>query len=385
MRKLLAKMDKWLLFLTIFYAVFGLVMIYSASSIAAVHRYYVSSYYFFIRQGIFLIVGFVSGFTVIIRLKTEKYRLFLPFLLMGIMAALIGLFMYGIIAGGAQRWYNFGFFNFQPTEFAKTILIIYMAVFYSKQLKKPKVDTITYLIPIAVAIVLFVLVAMQPDLGGALIIAILTFIIFISIPLGKNNQIKILKIAGVGIAVLGIVLIYSGQSFLSESQLGRLQFRAPCRNRYSESGYQVCNSYIAFHNGGLFGVGLGNSTQKYLYLPEGHTDFIFPIIVEELGMIVGILLIVGYVFMLYRIIRIARKSENLRCSILAYGAFTFILLHILVNLLGVLALIPLTGVSLPFLSYGGSFTLNIIIMLFIVQRVAIENYNNKEKRELASL
>ena len=143
--------------------------------------------------------------------------------------------------------------------------------------------------------------------------------------------------------------------------------------------------YIAFHNGGIFGVGLGNSTQKYLYLPEGHTDFIFPIIVEELGFIAGVLLIIGYIIMLYRILKIAKNSENFRCSILAYGSFLFILLHILVNLLGVLALIPLTGISLPLLSYGGSFTLNILIVLFIVQRVAIENAINKDKREISNI
>ena len=384
MKKLFARMDKWLLFLTIFYAIFGLVMVFSASSVAAVHRYHVSPYYFFIRQALFLTGGFLAGF-VIVWLKTERYRLFVPFLLIGIVAALSGLFVYGIIAGGAQRWYDFGFFNFQPTEFAKTILIIYMAVFYSKQLKKPKIDTFTCLIPIFVALILFGLISMQPDLGGAVILGALAFGIFISLPLGKNNQIKILKIGGVVAVGILLVLVYSGHTFLSASQMRRFEFKEPCR-RYSEkTGYQVCNGYIAFHNGGLFGVGLGNSTQKYLYLPEGHTDFIFPIIVEELGFIAGVLLIIGYIIMLYRILKIAKNSENFRCSILAYGSFLFILLHILVNLLGVLALIPLTGISLPLLSYGGSFTLNILIVLFIVQRVAIENAINKDKREISNI
>ena len=119
-----------------------------------------------------------------------------------------------------------------------------------------------------------------------------------------------------------------------------------------------------------------------MYLPESHTDFIFPIIVEELGLIVGVLIILGYGYMLYRILRIAKMSETLRGSILAYGTFWYLTLHILINLLGVLALIPLTGVPLPLLSYGGSFTINAICMLFVVQEVCIENKTIKTKREI---
>ena len=165
----------------------------------------------------------------------------------------------------------------------------------------------------------------------------------------------------------------------------RFEFRNPCSRYTEDTGYQVCNGFIAIHNGGLFGVGLGNSSQKYLYLPESHTDFIFPIIVEELGAIVGTLIIILYVVMLYRILKIAREGENLRLSILAYGVFLYLLFHILVNILGILALIPLTGVPLPLLSYGGSFTVNVVIMLFVVQRVTIENKTIKNKREIAGL
>lgn len=137
------------------------------------------------------------------------------------------------------------------------------------------------------------------------------------------------------------------------------------------------------HNGGLFGTGLGNSTQKYLYLPEAHTDFIFAIIVEELGLIFGILLIIGYIYILYRILKIAKKAYTLRGAILAYGTFALILMHLLINFLGILAVIPLTGVPVPLLSYGGSFTINIIVMLFVVQRVAIENNIAKSKLEMS--
>lgn len=378
---MLSKMDKPLLFFTILYSVFGLIMILSASSVSAVLRYHVSTYYFFIRQLLFIIVSFAIGI-VILKLPTSKYKYFTPFLVLGILAALAGLFIYGRISNGAQSWYKIGFFNLQPTEFAKSIIIIYMAVFYDRILKKKNTNVYNYLIPIAVAIVMFLLICMQPDFGGAVILAGITFLIFIILPIEKNNFTRLLKFLGIALIIGGIVFINSGNDFFNETQMARFKFKEPCKRYKEDTGYQVCNGFIAMHNGGLFGVGLGNSTQKYLYLPEAHTDFIFAIIVEELGLIFGILVILGYLYILYRILRVAKKSYTLRGSILAYGTFALIFMHLLINFLGSLAVIPLTGVPLPLLSYGGSFTINIIMMLFVVQRVSIENNIAREKQEM---
>ena len=381
MKKMLSKMDKPLLFFTILYSVFGLIMILSASSVSAVLRYHVSTYYFFIRQLLFIIVSFAIGI-VILKLPTSKYKYFTPFLVLGILAALAGLFIYGRISNGAQSWYKIGFFNLQPTEFAKSIIIIYMAVFYDRILKKKNTNVYNYLIPIAVAIVMFLLICMQPDFGGAVILAGITFLIFIILPIEKNNFTRLLKFLGIALIIGGIVFINSGNDFFNETQMARFKFKEPCKRYKEDTGYQVCNGFIAMHNGGLFGVGLGNSTQKYLYLPEAHTDFIFAIIVEELGLIFGILVILGYLYILYRILRVAKKSYTLRGSILAYGTFALIFMHLLINFLGSLAVIPLSGVPLPLLSYGGSFTINIIMMLFVVQRVSIENNIAREKQEM---
>ena len=381
MKKMLSKMDKPLLFFTILYSVFGLIMILSASSVSAVLRYHVSTYYFFIRQLLFIIVSFAIGI-VILKLPTSKYKYFTPFLVLGILAALAGLFIYGRISNGAQSWYKIGFFNLQPTEFAKSIIIIYMAVFYDRILKKKNTNVYNYLIPIAVAIVMFLLICMQPDFGGAVILAGITFLIFIILPIEKNNFTRLLKFLGIALIIGGIVFINSGNDFFNETQMARFKFKEPCKRYKEDTGYQVCNGFIAMHNGGLFGVGLGNSTQKYLYLPEARTDFIFAIIVEELGLIFGILVILGYLYILYRILRVAKKSYTLRGSILAYGTFALIFMHLLINFLGSLAVIPLTGVPLPLLSYGGSFTINIIMMLFVVQRVSIENNIAREKQEM---
>ena len=385
MRKIFSKMDIPLFIMIILYVILGLVMIYSASSITAVVRYGYQPYHFFIRQAIFVLVAFFIGLLIVLRFPTRNYGALawpLVFLLIG---SLELLFVKGKIAGGAISWFDLKYFKVQPSEFAKSILVVFMAVYYNKLHYKKVKNVYAYFVPLGFAAIVIGLVFMQPDLGSAAIIAGIVFLTFISIPIVQNNIMKFIKIFAVGVIIAVIAVLYSGNDFLSSIQKGRLNFRNPC-SRYTETtGYQVCNGFIAINNGGLFGVGLGNSRQKYLYLPESHTDFIFPIIVEELGLATGILIILGYAYILARILKIAKSSENLRCSILAYGTFWYFTLHILVNLLGVLALIPLTGVPLPFLSYGGSFTVNAITMIFVVERVNIENKINKTKREIKAL
>lgn len=385
MRKLFSKMDIPLFIMVVLYVALGLVMIYSASNITAVVRYGYQPYHFFIRQAIFVLVSFFVGFLIVLRFPTRNYGALawpLVFLLIGSLAL---LFVKGKIAGGAISWFDLKYFKVQPSEFAKSILVIFMAIYYNKLHYKKVKNIYAYFVPLGFAAIIIGLVFMQPDLGSAAIIAGIVFLTFISIPVVQNNIMKFIKIIAIGCILAMVAFLYSGNDFLSSIQKGRLNFRNPC-SRYTETtGYQVCNGFIAINNGGLFGVGLGNSTQKYLYLPESHTDFIFPIIVEELGLVTGIIIILGYAYILSRILKIAKTSENLRCSILAYGTFWYFTLHILVNLLGVLALIPLTGVPLPFLSYGGSFTVNAIIMIFVVERVNIENKINKTKREIKAL
>lgn len=385
MGKNFSKIDFPLFFMMLIYIVLGLVMIYSASNITAVVRYGYAPYHFFIRQAIFILASLFVGFFIILKIPTRAYKAFawpLMFLLIGSLAF---LFVYGKLTNHAISWYDLKFFKVQPSEFAKSIIVVFMAIYYNKLHYKKVKNIYAYLLPLILAGVVVVLVAMQPDLGSAAIIAGISFMTFISIPVVKTNMLKFMKIMAV-LAVVGVMFfLYSGNSLLNSMQKGRLNFQNPCSRYTEETGYQVCNGFIAINNGGLFGVGLGNSTQKYLYLPEAHTDFIFPIIVEELGLIVGILIILGYAYILFRILKIAKSSENLRCSILAYGTFWYLTLHILVNLLGVLALVPLTGVPLPLLSYGGSFTVNAIIMLFVVERVSIENKINRTKREIKSL
>ena len=381
MKSLMKKIDRPLFFLMLVYIILGIVMILSASSVSAVLRYQVSSYYFFIRQVIFVLFSCFLGFLFILKYPTRNYKWFAPLYLIGVVALLLYVFGYGAIAGGAQSWIDFGFFNLQPTEFAKTALILYMGVFYEKSLKRKKTFLYNF-IPIVIALFIFILVAKQPDFGGAAIIAGIVFFTFLKIPFSDKKKVNIIKYIGIGSIIGAVVLLYSGSDIFNSSQLSRLKFDAPCSRYMDDTGYQVCNGLIAYHNGGLFGVGLGNSSQKYLYLPEAHTDFIFPILVEELGLLVGIFVLIGYILILYRILKIAKSCDNIRNFIICYGTFIYILLHLIINLAGSLALIPLTGVPLPFLSYGGSYNMNIILMCFVLQRIAIENKINEEKRQI---
>ena len=295
-----------------------------------------------------------------------------------IILALIGLIFYGHVANQAVSWYKIGPFAIQPSEFAKIIIIIYLAVYYSKN--KDKLDNQWNIIkPMIFIVIIAVLVALQPDMGTAVIIGLIALAIFYATPMEKKSRSIFNKIFIGGILLVVLVLIVAGGKFLQSYQLDRFNYFNPCDRYQEKTGYQLCNSFIAFKNGGIKGQGLGGSTQKYLYLPESYTDFIFPIIVEEWGLIVGVIIILIYMFVLFRIIQIARRANNLKNSLICYGVFVYLLLHIMINLLGVTGVIPLTGVPLPFLSYGGSYTICLMIALSLVQRVSIETNIQKQK------
>jgi len=386
MRKIniFSKMDKPLLIMCLVYSIIGIMMVLSASSVSAVLKYDTNPYYFFLRQLTFVLASYGLSIFIILRTPVRKYKKYVHVALLFILGTLIYLIIYGEFTNSARSWIDIGPFSFQPSEFAKSVLVVYLGVFYGELYKKLR-SKYAFFIPLGVSIVIFLLVFMQPDLGTAIIIGGTVFFTFLAIPFEGNQLIKTIKITSGAVLVCGVVFILSGSNFLTDMQKDRLTFREPCTRYQEDTGYQVCNGFIAFNNGGLFGKGAGNSTQKYLYLPEAHTDFIFPIMVEELGLIFGVVFIFGYVFILYRIVKIAKEGCNLRNSIICYGIAIYIFLHIVINFCGILALIPLTGVPVPFLSYGGSFTVNLIFCMFIVQRICVENRIAKRKVDVSKL
>ena len=379
MKAKIKKLDLPLLMAMIIFLVFGLIMIFSASNVSAVLRYQVATTYFFKRQLMFIAFALIVGFLFVLRIPTKKYRFLGTLYFIASVISLFLIFVYGKVAGGAKSWYALGnlSLNLQPIEFVKTSLIIFLSVYYSVVYRLKNRPIVVTIIPFIITAVIAVLIVLQPDLGGALIVCALMGLLYLTLPDDKKSKSNLIKIIIVGGVLFLLVLVYSGSNFIDNYQLKRLKFSHPCSRYIEDTGYQVCNGFIAMHNGGFLGRGLGKSTQKYLYLPEAHTDFIFPIIVEELGYVGGLVVVFGYAFMLYRILNIARRAKTIQNQVLSYGCLFYMLIHIMINLLGVLALMPLTGVPLPFLSYGGSYTVNLILMIFIVERVSIENNSVK--------
>ena len=374
-KDIIKNIDKPLFILTLILFVLGLVMIFSASNVTS-YMNGGSPYAYFFRQGLFLIVSFIFCI-IMVKFNTKFYGMMSNILLIAFVAVLILLLIYGKATNYAVSWIPIGPFTLQPSEFIKVIIIVFMARFYEVHEKRLN-NFFIALIPLIIGVVITFLIMLQPDLGTAIIFAALTGIVFFSSPVSKVIKLKVIALFFGMCLVIGAVLIMSGGSFLQARQLERFNFTRPC-DRLLDTGNQVCNGYIAINNGGLTGIGLGNSTQKYLYLPYPYTDFIFAVIVEELGLVVGIAIILAYLYLLYRILKIGRESYTNRGALLCYGVAVYIFLHVIVNLMGLFGLMPMTGVPLPFMSYGGSFTLCLMVSLAIVQRVNIENKIRSKK------
>ena len=375
MKKIIKYIDKPLLIVSLILFILGLIMVFSASNVTAYMSHAVSPYNYFMKQGAFLIVGLILSL-IMIRFNTKSYGMFSWGLLLISIVALVLLF-FGKETNHAVSWFRVGFISIQPSEFAKVITIVFLANYYDKNQKKLN-GWAASLFPIGICAIVAGLIFIEPDLGTTILYCAIVGIIFLAVPISKEIKVKtFFSIVGL-IAFGAVALLGAGKGVLLERQIERFDFSRPC-DKILSNGNQVCNCYIAINNGGLTGVGLGNSTQKYLYLPEPYTDFIFAIIVEELGVLTGIFIILMYAFILFRILIIGRRSPNNRGATMCYGIAVYIFLHIAINLMGIMGLIPLTGVPLPFMSYGGSFTICLIAALTIVQRVSVENGILSEK------
>ena len=379
--KLLKDIDKPLMITTIMFFIFGLLNIVTASSRAAVINYDVSIYYYFYRQFAFVIVGFIAGM-VILKVDTKYYKVIIyPLFIIMILLNIWALTFPEI--GGSRNWIDLKIIKLQPSELSKPVIIVLIALLYEKYYKKLRtvnikhydiIGTILFLAAIIPAIVII-----QKDLGTVIIILSIIICMFIGGPILKKDKLKTVLIVICAI-LSGILVLYIKQGYvLNEARISRFtSFLDPCGN-YETGGYQVCNGYIAINGGGLFGLGIGKSKQKYSYIPEPHTDSAFAIIAEEYGIIRTIFIFIGYTVILQRLTSIASKASTLRGRYISVGVAAYIFAHIFINLGGMFGVIPLTGVPLPFLSYGGSFVLSLIISIFIVQRVNIETKNKKIK------
>ncbi len=373
-------MDKSLLIVCIVLFAFGLLNIVTASSNEAVVRYNASLYNYFFKQLIFLILGALATIA-IINIPTKQYRFLGPLLFILVGLSSIYLSMYGVMNKGSKNWIDLGFFSFQPSEFAKPAVIICLSVLFERFYKVLRNKNINHYDVIGT--ILFVgcffpiIIFLQKDLGTMLIIFTIFVILFLSSPILRIDKIKTIGLGIILLIIAVLMIISKNGKLFTDAQKSRFDFFDPCSN-YENGGYQICNGFIAINDGGLLGVGIGNSKQKS-YIPEPHTDSVFAIVAEEYGFIKSSFIFVAFIFVLYRILKISANANTIKGKYICLGIGTYFFLHILINLGGLFGIMPLTGVPLPFLSYGGSFTISFICSLAVVQRIYIENTNKKIK------
>ena len=355
------KFDKILALSVILLSLFGLIMIYSASSIWAEYKFS-DSFHYLKYQLLFFIVGLVLMFIV----SKIDYRLYYKkantiliccFILL-ILVLIPGI---GSVRNGSRSWFGIASFGIQPSEAAKLGLIIFTSKYLSKSNKFLKSYKEGVFPILGITFLFFGLIMLEPDLGtGVILVVAITALLFIS---GVNMNF----FYGLGLlGVIGLVVLI----VIAPYRMDRITaFINPWKDA-SGTGFQIIQSLYAIGPGGLLGTGFLNSIQKHFYLPEPQTDFIFSIIAEEFG-VVGAFIVVGlFSLILYRGIKVALNSKDLFAKYLSLGIIFQLIFQALMNLMVVIGLIPVTGVTLPFLSYGGSSLLVSMVSIGILLNIS---------------
>lgn len=385
LREKLKHFDLYLFIPYIALCLIGIVMVYSASSINQTYSGLRSNYYL-IRQTIFLFVSLFFFFVAShMNQRFWSKRIFLVIFYILVLSGLIIAKFLNKAINGANGWINLGIFSIQPSEVCKLLLAVWLARYFSRREKKhldgfePSFETdLGMLIKVAL---LFILIIITPDMGGLLI----NGAIFAVIVLTANNwsiKKKLVALFGVIALFLGTINIFR---FINIFGNGRFAYGYQRFVAYynpfkvvDSSGKQLVNSYYALSNGGLFGRGLGNSIQKRGYLPEPYTDFILSIIAEELGFI-GVLVVLGLLLWLtLRIFLVGIRAKNTYNALFCYGIGTFMFVETALNVGAVCGLLPITGVTLPFVSYGGSSMVVLSLALGMVVNISVSQKRNRE-------
>ena len=369
MNKNKAKPDLVLMLTIFLLCLFGIIMISSASIVVS-QEYFGTNYYYVTHQLTSLAIGLVlmvAAYFIDYRFwKKISVIMFLATLLL-----LIGVFIPGIGKeyGGAHRWLGFGSAIFQPSEIVKLTFIIYLASWLEKKGEKIGHFATGFIPFVFLMIVLGFLIMSQPDLGTlSVIIGTAVIIFFVAGARGTH-----LAIGGVSLLVLIGILIKAAPYRLQRF----LVFLNPSEQTQG-AAYHINQSLIAIGSGGLWGLGFGQSKQKYLYLPQAYSDSIFAIIAEELGFLRSFLILIVLVFVAFRGYRIARNAPDNFARLLATGIVTWIILQAFINIAAMLSLIPLTGVPLPFISYGGSSLIVTLVAVGIL--LNISKYSSQNVR-----
>ncbi len=364
-----ASYDIGLLFPVLFLVGIGIVMVYSASSAVALKKYG-SDFLFLKKQAFFALIGLIG----LVICRHFPYRWYRPLTYPLLALALVFLIAiqitdYGLSAGGAARWLRIGNLSFQPSEFARFALIIFLAYSLDKKgdrLKEFYIGVVPHFVVLAV---LAGCIIGQPDFGSVVILAALTWLMMFI------GGVRCLHLFG-SLIVLLLPLAYY---FLTSSQyrVSRiLGFLNPWQYPADE-GYQIIHSLMAFGTGGLWGMGIGKGYQKLFYLPEPHTDFIFSIIGEEFGLLGVMIIIVLYAWILLKGIKIAREAPDTFGSLIAIGLTAAMGMQICINMGVTLGLLPTKGLTLPFLSYGGTSLLLNMASIGVLMNIGASITNHK--------
>ncbi len=341
--KPIGRPDFLLLFLTVFLVCFGLVMLFSASSALGLKEFnnpwhYVTRQVVFAGAGLFLML-------VCMRLPVNFWRKMAPLAILTSLLLLGLVLLFGKTTAGATRWFKIADFSFQPSEFAKIAIIIYLAALISK--KGEKIRSFKRgLMPIFIMIgILLALIYKQPDYGTMLVLATITGIMII---VGGAD------LRHIGLIAAGAIPLFVFLAFSSDYRVKRIMSFLDPMGDLSNNGYQLSHSLFALGHGGWTGTGLGQSVQKLFYLPAAHTDFIFSIIAEELGFIGSSIYVLIFLLFLWRGIRAALSSPDTYGVLLGTGIVTMFSIQFVMNLGAATGSLPITGITLPFTSYGGT-------------------------------
>lgn len=338
-------MDYVLLTAVLILLLIGVLMVYSASSVWSDYKFG-DEFFYLKRQMLFAIAGLI-GIWVMVKIPYFKWVNWAVVIYIACFVLLIALFIpgVGIVRGGAKSWIGVGAFSIQPSEFMKLGLILLFAkLLPQNQHKLP--NFLQGFMPMLLLILLpFGLIMLQPDLGTG-VVFVLSGMLLLFIAGAKISHF-------IGLASLGLVGL-AGLIISAPYRISRIQaFLNPWEDPLGD-GFQIIQSLYAIGPGGLMGLGFGNSMQKYFYLPEPQTDFIFSVMAEELGLIGGTFILFLFFIVVWRGFLIAVHAQDLSASLMAFGITSLIMIQVMINISVVIGLIPVTGITLPLLSYGGS-------------------------------
>ena len=339
------KIDKILFYTIIILSLFGIIMIYSSSSIWAEYKFNDSLHYLK-YQSIFFLIGLIIMY-VISKINYKFYYQKSNLIIITCLILLILVLIPGIgsVRNGSRSWFGIGSLGIQPSEAAKLGLIIFTSKYLSNSERYVK-NYLKGVFPIlGITLLFFLLIMLQPDLGtGVILVMAIISLLFIA---GVNMKFFIL---GGIIGIIGVIILI----IIAPYRMNRItSFIDPWSDALG-TGFQIIQSLYAIGPGGLLGTGFGNSIQKHFYLPEPQTDFIFSIIAEEFG-VAGAFIVVGlFTIILWRSIKISLNTKDLFSKYLSFGIIFQMIFQTIMNLMVVIGMIPVTGVTLPFLSYGGS-------------------------------